>query len=238
MKNAIRIVLILFSVNLNSQITTEIMDPIVYENFDFSEWDIKINILVKNTSTDTINLKWEIKREEEHCEEEWRVSHYDYNLCYTEFITSNVDPDFPIFNPVVMPPGFEYYQILVVYPDQDAGCCQFSFDFSDAENPDEILATTYLPIQINQENCFTSTNDDESEEINVYPNPFNDYIKLENGEEIKSVKIYNVKGQLVNTQVVKSNTVQELAQLAKGTYLVTFYNDKDEAIKTVSMIKE
>jgi len=240
MKNIIiRITLVFLSVNCYSQITTEILNPLVYEDFDLSGWDdIKIHVLVKNTSTDTINLKWKINRSEENCNEEWATSYYDYNLCYIEWITSNVDPDISLYMPVIMPPGFQYEQILVGYPNHVAGCCNFSFDFSEAENPDNILASVYLPVQINQENCFTSTNDNEVDHLKIYPNPFNDIIRLECESEINRVEIYNINGQLLYNRRTENRDILELGFLYNGMYFIALFDEKNEALKTVSIVKE
>lgn len=229
----------MFLVRGNAQITTEILDPIIYEDYDLSGWDdIEIHILVKNTSSDTINLKWIFNRSNDICTEEWQTSYKDYNLCYSQNVTTNVNPDILLFNPVIMPPEFQYVQILVLDPNQLAGCCYFSFDFSDVENPNAILATIHLPIQINLDNCFTSTSELDVNDIIVYPNPFSDYIMLEYKEDVYSIEMYDLKGKLVHAQLVLGNAISHLNQLNSGIYLLILYNDQNEVLNTRKIVKE
>lgn len=238
-KQLILIYAILVSSLNYAQITTEILDPIIYEDLDLNiEFDVPINIRVKNISSDTINLKWEIKRDIQSCEADWGLSHYDYNLCYIESVTSNVDPDIGLNNPVVMPPEFEYDQKLVIYPNQVEGCCSYSFAFSDADDPEMILAITELPVQINQEDCFTFTDENTLDDLQVFPNPFSRHINLKNGADVKSVKIFDLKGQLVSNPIVLNNSIQGLEQLSSGLYLLTLYSDIDVPLKTIKIVKE
>lgn len=231
--------LVVFSVMSYAQITAEILDPFVFEDVDVEgSANLSVSILVTNTSSDSIDVKWEIKRAEAICVENWEFIMCDVNQCYPPSISSNIDLDAPIDIPCVMPPNYSYEFTFNIQPNSTAGCCDLTIEFSLEEAQDDILVTIDLPIQINSATCTTATNDDLLPDLKIYPNPFENSMTIENGGGISSVKIYNVAGEIVNQQVVKNNTITELDELVKGMYTVTFHNEENEALKMVSVVKE
>lgn len=241
MKNLILLLCIsLFCTISYGQIAAEILDATVFEDLDLeTNGDIPVHINLINTSQDTLNVRWEIRRSESMCQEEWGFLICDNNNCYTEFISSNVDPDFPIDIPSVMPPNDNYDFIVHILPKLFEGCCDVTIDFSLVEAIDDIILSIDLPIQINDANCsVTSTKDDLLPNLVMYPNPFNDFVTLQNAEGISRAKIYDIKGQLVSDQKISNNTISNLEEITEGLYLVSFYNENSELLKTVNIIKE
>src|SRR5690554_168907 len=72
-------------------------------------------------------------------------------------------------------------------------------------------------------------------EIQIYPNPFSDYIWVESEIPIRTLSIYTVSGKLVKTQQYhkenKYETKFELSQLPAGVYMVSIFF---EGFKSVS----
>jgi hypothetical protein len=57
--------------------------------------------------------------------------------------------------------------------------------------------------------------------LNFIKNTFVKNEEITFGADVKDVKIYTLTGQVVKSASVKSNTVLNVAELAKGNYIVT-----------------
>ncbi|WP_196885577.1 T9SS type A sorting domain-containing protein [Aureivirga sp. CE67] len=71
--------------------------------------------------------------------------------------------------------------------------------------------------------------------IKIYPNPVNDLLFVESGNEIKSIKIYNVLGATFET-TLNNNTI-DVSNFNSGVYYLIIIDNKD-AIKKFKFIKE
>lgn len=68
-------------------------------------------------------------------------------------------------------------------------------------------------------------------EVNVYPNPFTEYIIVKSDKE-QTLKLFSISGQcLINTIVKDGNNRIEVQSLPKGTYIIQCGNDKVKMIK-------
>jgi hypothetical protein len=58
--------------------------------------------------------------------------------------------------------------------------------------------------------------------VNIYPNPTQDFIQIENHTDCKSIEIFNIAGQLVISQTItnESNLKIDISQLNSGNYFV------------------
>ncbi len=84
-----------------------------------------------------------------------------------------------------------------------------------------------------------SVSDWNSDEIEIYPNPFNDFIILKVGNAIiEKVEIYDLSGRLIfNKQINKaSEYTLETGNIFKGNYLMKVYTNK--GVKTFKVIKK
>ncbi|MFW6245934.1 MAG: T9SS type A sorting domain-containing protein, partial [Tangfeifania sp.] len=72
-------------------------------------------------------------------------------------------------------------------------------------------------------------------EFNVYPNPFNDHIKIENNDKLSRVVISNIAGQRVMDIENPSNEIRT-AKLVSGVYVISMFTE-DGLAKTARMIK-
>ncbi|MEN6511989.1 MAG: T9SS type A sorting domain-containing protein, partial [Chloroherpetonaceae bacterium] len=69
--------------------------------------------------------------------------------------------------------------------------------------------------------------------ISVFPNPANDYLKIEQGEaNISHVEIINLQGQIVKSQRILGNqSTLDLTNLSTGVYILKIYTDSGFIIK-------
>lgn len=79
--------------------------------------------------------------------------------------------------------------------------------------PGELLAITATQI--------LATQDHSLQNLSYFPNPVTDKLTLQNSEPIDTVKIYNLKGQLVYDMDVENSTAQfDLSSIGTGVYFV------------------
>lgn len=74
--------------------------------------------------------------------------------------------------------------------------------------------------------------------ISIYPNPAKNYICLEKSEQnidVKRVRIYNLKGQLIYDEKFRSKI--NISQLSKGLYFLKLESDEGEVLN-YKLIKE
>jgi hypothetical protein len=81
----------------------------------------------------------------------------------------------------------------------------------------------------------TAVEDMDTDVFNVYPNPFNDRITIDNNEKLTRVVISNIAGQRV---IDIDNPTREIrtANLVSGIYVISLYTENGVA-KTERMIK-
>lgn len=67
--------------------------------------------------------------------------------------------------------------------------------------------------------------------IQVYPNPFADYLIVKS-DKIQTLKLFSISGQsLINTQVLEGNNRLDVQSLPKGTYLIQCGNERVKLVK-------
>jgi len=72
-------------------------------------------------------------------------------------------------------------------------------------------------------------------EFKVYPNPFVDFVTIDNASDLSKVVVSNIAGQVVKEVAYPTATVQ-LSELRSGVYFITLYQD-DKVVSTVKLLK-
>lgn len=124
-----------------------------------------------------------------------------------------------LFAPVLDPPGwFEQDFQLVCFTDKDLGATYEPF-------PDSIYNCS-TPVHVFQ----TYDVDLQTKIIDLYPNPTNSLLYLENLPINSSVKLYNLDGKLLLQKQFKEEKASlDLSALSKGVYLLEIWNSKGES---------
>lgn len=90
--------------------------------------------------------------------------------------------------------------------------------------------------------CFTGLEEEnESKKINIFPNPFNDYITIVSDNLLlEKISIYDVFGQVVYVRYLKkeNKVVLDLRQIPNGIYYVTINGDNSNRTIFKSIIKQ
>ena len=70
----------------------------------------------------------------------------------------------------------------------------------------------------------TSTFNSPNDQINTYPNPFNNHIFIKGLDNDALINIYDMHGRLVLSETLQNSTITNLEGLAPGVYLVKHKN--------------
>jgi len=107
------------------------------------------------------------------------------------------------------------------------GNATVSFDFNTPITKNITLKAKWTPI--------TGSEDVAALNLNVFPNPFEDVLRIE-GAEGCILQVINGTGAVVYTQKIENfDQIVRLEQLPKGLYL--FRIEKDKQVKTVKVVK-
>ena len=88
-----------------------------------------------------------------------------------------------------------------------------------------------IKIRRKQQKTSTPQQSALNSQLSVYPNPCRDIIYLEGCEIGETINIYNIKGQIVMTQNITSNTSLSIAHLSPGVYIIKSNNKITKLIK-------
>ena len=85
-------------------------------------------------------------------------------------------------------------------------------------------------------NPSTTSVDELENSINIYPNPANDFLRIDSKSAVREVVIQNAEGKLVHLQNV-SNTI-DISALPAGTYIVRCTLDNETVITKQFIINQ
>ena len=74
-----------------------------------------------------------------------------------------------------------------------------------------------------------------SQNLSVYPNPFEDLIYLSDANQIFTYNLYSIEGKMIKSGEIKDGKLN-LQQLSKGIYLLQLQNN--EFTKTIKLVKK
>lgn len=84
----------------------------------------------------------------------------------------------------------------------------------------------------------TSTTELEAQKLKIYPNPTNDVFRISDNTLVKRVRVLNVIGKPALDRTIQNGEQLSVAHLRSGMYLVQMFDDKNEVVKTVRLLKK
>ncbi|MBC2846676.1 T9SS type A sorting domain-containing protein [Winogradskyella flava] len=83
-------------------------------------------------------------------------------------------------------------------------------------------------------NGLLSTNEFETDEIGIYPNPSSDFINIENPKNtVRNIELISISGQIVLNQNFKSDKRIAIQHLEKGVYFLRLNGDNYNSIRKI-----
>jgi hypothetical protein len=125
--------------------------------------------------------------------------------------------------------SYEQAAMAVASPNGDRIC--FKSDFgTDPVSGSEVAYSFFANVAPP-----SSIQDEYINNVDTYPNPANDFIKIKSINSIKEITIYNVSGQKIKTfKVNNSNTnIINVSNIGNGFYYLQIITEKEKIIKKV-----
>ncbi len=167
-----------------------------------------------NSTAQPITLAWEVTNS--NYPQGWLMQVCDNNLCY------NLPHPLETMNPVVQ--GDSGFLKMICFPLEIAGTGTITFHVYDVNSPTSSVNVTY---NFEATSTVGFTTGPTEENVNIFPNPAQDYLNIRslNGQlEKGSVKLYDLKGQLLLDQPVKAgqgNSI-DVQTITPGMYLLRY----------------
>lgn len=215
--------LVSFSVKAQS---LEVTDTLVYVNMAANEILKIVDVPVRNTSSsETINVFWE--RVTNDLPQGFISYICDNNICYGP-ATDACPPD----NPNVMGPDFEFNFKLNLENSangEGSGIIEVLVWEEGFEN--DAVKIKYL---LNQG---TSTIPFYKNALKVYPNPADNYFRIDNTQDISHAVVFNIVGEEMITYNVAPDRSYDISHLNSGIYLVKLVRSNGKIAKTIRLSK-
>ncbi|MCB9080815.1 MAG: T9SS type A sorting domain-containing protein [Lewinellaceae bacterium] len=205
--------------------TTDLSDPYL---------DLEVYATIKNVSADTIHLKW--SRLELDRPSSWQTQVCDGITCYEPFVSTNIDPQYQLNDPVTLKPNESREFILHVLPGGTPGTGLIDIDFFLTNKPTERLGTMSFVVEV-QALVTSSYTPRVIDVIRVFPNPADDYFQLTDYRGVDRLVIYNILGIPVRQFLVGPGQRYSIGNLPDGMYLVSLINNQKGALKTIRLSK-
>ena len=97
------------------------------------------------------------------------------------------------------------------------------------------LSTTAIILKGTSTTTGINQTTNNSNEVNIYPNPSNGNIKIQTDKELGAVIIYNALGEMVHNQTSNKTSI-DLSNLQNGVYFVTLKDKQQQTIATKKII--
>ncbi|MEM9821610.1 MAG: T9SS type A sorting domain-containing protein, partial [Bacteroidota bacterium] len=195
--------------------------------------DVVAKAELTNNSNQTITYVWERIVNDLPASTSWQSAVCDLNSCYLPFIstkefilepgqTSNIDVHiYPGGTPGNLDnalPGEGEVQLRIWEKDNEASAQDGVFKFVVTDG-------------------VTSTEDLDLQELQVFPNPVNDYFQVTDHPFVKQIEVFNLVGSRMMHSPVNPSQQYDVSMLNKGIYLVQLKNKEGQTIKTVKLFK-
>jgi len=84
----------------------------------------------------------------------------------------------------------------------------------------------------------TGTTQLEAQRLKIYPNPVDDVFRITDNTLVKRLRVLNVIGKPALDRKIQNGEQLSVAHLKAGMYLVQMFDDKNEIVKTVRLLKK
>lgn len=216
---------LLVSFSLKAQ-NLEVLDTVVNINIGVNEVLKIVDVPVRNnSSTETINVYWERITNELPA---GFISYIcDNNICY-----GPAQDECPQENPNVMDPGFEFkFKMNLERSGSGEGSGLIEVLIWEQGFEDQAIKVKYL---VNQG---TSTSPFSKTDLKVFPNPADNYFRIDGIQDISHAVVFNIVGEEMITYNVAPERSYDISHLNSGIYLVKLVRSNGKIAKTIRLSK-
>ncbi len=124
--------------------------------------------------------------------------------------------------------SYEQASMAVASPNGDKVC--FKSDFGTSPDNGDVTYSFFANVATP-----LSIQDEYLKNVSIYPNPANDFVKINSVKDIKDITIYNAMGQKIKTFLVKNSNTSTIntTNLNNGFYYLKITTEKGEIIKQI-----
>jgi Secretion system C-terminal sorting domain len=220
LKQVIFSILFILSFGLRGQTVLVINPATSSVSVKSTDLDVAAKANLKNTTKDTIIVKW--TRKIDNITQGWSSAVCDKNFCYIPTVDSMR---------LILAPGESSNMDIHVYPGGISGSAKVSLSIEQIGKPDTRINATYL---FNQS---TPIKSDDKDAIQLYPNPTQDYFMVNSSTVIGKIELYNITGEKAKVYYAYKNKRYYIDDIPSGIYMVRLFNLQEEILKTVILKK-
>ncbi len=188
-----------------------------------SSEEISPSVLVKNSSTRTMELRWE--RVRNNMPQGWDAVVCD-KQCYNTLVDSKI---------FTLAPGESVSDFRVLFrPNGIEGIGNVEIKIYEVRNPSNTVTVAFSGSaqQSGGNSSFSGS------APSIYPNPAVDHIQIQDGSEVKFLEIYNVVGRKIEDFTVNNGTGKyDVSELPRGMYMVRMLDRNRNIIRTQRISK-
>ncbi len=226
MRNLLTLFILMFGLGLQAQLVFSPDEPIGFGTSDMNE--VQVDITVTNTGNTEETFYWQVDMLEGA--DVWKIVVCDNNLCYSPGIVSC-----PCSDPNILGAGATMTFMVKIKPSSVAGDGVLELAVtSDCAGTDQLFTT---PIEY--EIAMPSSVEDDLfiANMNLYPNPAQDYFQLSNDDNVAKVSIHSIVGSEINVFTHSPNQAYSTGNLNSGIYLVRAYDADGNVLKAMRLSK-
>ncbi len=226
MRNLLSLFILMLAFGLQAQLVYSPDEPIGVGTSDMNE--VQVDIEVTNTGNVEETFFWQVDMLEGN--DAWQIVVCDNNLCYSPGIVSC-----PCSDPNVLAAGATMTFMVKIKPKQLAGEGVLQLTVTtDCAGTDELFSTP-----IDYEIAMPSSVEDDLfiANMNLFPNPTQDYFQLSNDDNVAKVSIHSIVGEEISVFAHSPSQAYSTGNLNNGIYLVRAYDVDGNVLKAMRLSK-
>lgn len=188
----------------------------------------QVGLVVTNNSDDILEWTWQINLPDDF-PKEWDIQVCDQVLCWEEGVLQmpNTGSINALDAGVSTVPVVNYVKVAfndVIGEGRLEFCVFGDFDF----DGDALVCSSLS----------TSTSEELTKDISIYPNPATNFFSLSRGENLGMIEVYSIVGSLVKSFKVVEGREYDISELRNGLYIARLVAKDGSLVKSIRISKK
>jgi len=225
MKKIFTLIILLTGLTAYSQ-DFELSPDVIDFNLDGSEEAFKIGYVLKNNTDASLNWYWTLTLDDDF-PKEWEVQICDQTLCWAVgTLTRPTDDDGNLLIASSETNPSQTYVLVNSVGVAGSGSAKFCI-YDDKALTSEVACTSFS----------TSVSQESLADINIFPNPANDFFQLSDNQEVSSIQMFDIVGKKVMDIEHTNNKQYDISHLRNGLYIVRLLDRSGAQVKSLRLSK-